>query len=913
MGDLGNAGNSVQSGDKDNVVDLESARDARASDDGGQPRRSKYDYGAIARLIEEGRTASEIRQEFEGLGKPIGTQTPYNVARFYGLELKSSRRKSDYEAVATLIREGRTASEIVEELGVPRKTPYNVAAALKLELTDERGSRQKGEKPGEVEEQDPNVAIAHEMLSRQPEGSKGTLSEIYRANSDEIKIPVVDIRTKKPSANVLFLSELLLGHQHADIDFFICVVDGLKELPEEMKPDVIVMSGLLQGDFKFLEKRRRGTLVPELTSMGEQFRYGRQMLDKLLETGIPLVYNMSNDDRRIAEEYTIEVFRKMQKYAVKKGDSADRSLAQSTVNWGSIDKMRMNSQWNTHLDFQINVVFPYCLRAGRRLRSADEMREFTGGRVQIEEYFLLFGAIEKLKLGKRLSKTQKEWLDIKALKDTSFTITDDVDIRVRTNGKEYTDRIRHNMGFSQQPMYGNHMNVMIEAMGQMKAAGMASHNFNVTEHSQEAVGVDMGDGMWVISTGGLIRPGQFLEAKGSKGDIPGDVSRRLVTTRRRIPSPVATAHERTDDGRHIVTVFNKTLTDRSASLPERMSIVLISDWQTGSPTARADYQAKFMDYVHSKILKDGPIAMLLNGDMVQGRNYPDFPSESQITGLMSMDSQVDFVSRMLAGTLEDLTKEQVRGIERVVIGPGNHEWNSGTVKWHGYTFVDYLKGVYDRVYARNGYADKQIDDTVRIVNGVITPKGEFLKSWTGFEYFGENGILMQHFPLERGAKGNSGGLPVYQVHSQLAGLGSLMESVDYEMFGHWHHPHYAAFGDKVAIVNGSLAGLSGYEFMRGYRPILGATILHIGGGLPPQIEFVSEEALINHAIKEGRFSDKELAREGFRTDRGFDPVRHGPFMEGYPKSALQKALIREMRDASASTSRSSEIRLRKAI
>jgi hypothetical protein len=643
--------------------------------------------------------------------------------------------------------------------------------------------------------------------------------------------------------------------------------------------------------------------------MGEQFRYGRKLIDTVLETGVPLIYNMSNDDRRIAEDYTIEVFRKMQQYAQKKGKSPDHGLAQSTVNYADIDKMRQNSQWNKHLSFQIDTVFPYCLRSGRRLRSATEMKELTDGKVETEEYFLLYDAQERITNGQPLSKKQNKWLELRNLRDTEFIITDDVDLTIHTQDKTYVDQIRHNLGFSQQPMYANHMKVVVEAMGQMRADGVATHNMNVSQHSQEGIGVDLGDGMWAVATNGLIRARQFFETRGSKTDVPGDISRRLVTTRRRIPNPGATSHERTDDGRHIVTLYNEALREKSFSIPDRRAITLFCDWQTGSITARPDYQVKFMDYVHSRTLQDEAVAVFVGGDIVHGRNYPDFPNESQSTGLMSMESQIAFAKGMITDVLENLTPEQVAGIDNVTVEPGNHEWNSGTTKWHGYSFTEYLRDAYAGMYTRNGYTRAEIEDRVKFHDAVTTPKGEFFKSWTGLEYFGENGVSVQHFALDKGSKGNMGGLPVYQAHAHSTGVGKLKESIDYELYGHWHHPQYGMFGDKLAVVGGSLAGISGYEWWRGYRPVISGTILHIGGGQPPQIEFVSEEALINHEIKSGKFSDANLRAEGYKTDRGFDPVKHGPFLpREFAKSALQKVLKDMMKDASESAKTIAKIR-----
>jgi hypothetical protein len=173
----------------------------------------------------------------------------------------------------------------------------------------------------------------------------------------------------------------------------------------------------------------------------------------------------------------------------------------------------------------------------------------------------------------------------------------------------------------------------------------------------------------------------------------------------------------------------------------------------------------------------------------------------------------------------------------------------------------------------------------------MTPAGEYATGDVGIEYFGEFGVLIQHYLMERGAKGATGGLPVYQASQFVAGGGDNMKSIDILMAGHWHHPQYGLFNDKVAVVGGSMAGQSDYELKLGYRPTPGGTIVHMGGGKPTQLEFVSEQALQSHKIKTGRFTDAQLAEEGYVSDPDFKPARHGIFLpDSFPKSALQKKL-----------------------
>ncbi len=735
---------------------------------------------------------------------------------------------------------------------------------------------------------DPNIEIAAGLLTEPVGSPPDNLRAIYAAN--ERPVDTLEFSTDRPAVSILHMSELLLGHQDSAVDFYEKTVEQVAGLPANMKPDFAVVSGFLQGDFKFLEKPRRATLVPELNSMDQQFKYARQMLEKLQnDVGIPVVYNMSNDDRRIAEEATVETFRKMQNLA----------KSQEEVNWAKLDKMRANPQWTTHHKFQIEKVFPYCLRSGRRLYSAAEMAAQTDGAVDVEEYFVLYGAEQAAKNGTPVPENHAAWLaKAEATQNKDILITDDVNLEITTAGREYTDWVRHYIGFSAKPMYQNHMKTGLEAVSALAADGQKTPDMLVTQHNQEEVGVG-NQGAWAISVGGMIRARNVINAPGRRTDVNGDLSKRLLATRRRLPEPSASIHERTDDGRYIATFLNETLNEKSHSIPERMTIAELCDLQTGSITARPDVLAKYLDYIRTRALGERATAIFFGGDMTHGRNYPHFPSESQMTGLMAMDSQEAFNTAMFQQAFEGVSADELAGLQKVLVQPGNHEWNSGTLKWHGYSFTTYMRGLFERMYARAGFSDAEIAQRVQSHEATITPKGEYASGYTGIEYFGDMGVLIQHYMLERGGKGNGGDLPVYQAHHFINGGGDLMKNVDVYMAGHWHHPQHGLFGNKLALVGGSMAGLSDYELKRGYRPTIAGTLIHMGGGLPIQIESISEQALHTHQITTGGFAGKALLHEGYRDDRDFDPIKHGIFLpDRFPKSALQKKILQMMRDAS---------------
>lgn len=771
----------------------------------------------------------------------------------------------------------------------------------------EKGAKDKGKKA--KEERDHNAEIARALLGRQATEGSEDLFEMYRQlQGDEIKVPEVRMKTGRDGANLLFLSELLLGHHHSAPDFFRQVIETLPKLPEGMKPDAIVMSGLLMGDFKFRGTDLRQVLAPSLAGMDAQFREGKRLLDMARETEIQVIYNMGTEDDAIARDYTVEVFRKMERFAKKKGKNPDHDLAQSGVGVTEQLQMQRSPQWLTHLEFQKNVAFPYMLRSGRRLHSDSEMRELTGGEVDVEEYFLLFDAVERMAQHKKLTKAQRKWLEVENIGErgnSQLMITRNLNLTVDTDSSSYTDRIRHHMNFSGAPMYGDHLSAWKDFIRQTSADGVAQGNLNVTQHNHEAVGIQMGSQngtpTWLVSNGGLFRPRLVIDTIGGKSNVAGDPSLRLLATRRRAPTPNATSVERTGDGRTIFTVFNEALMEKSHSIQERVSLVVFCDWQNGSTTSRPDYQIKLMDYVFTRVLGEGPVALMFAGDIIHGRMYPDMPNENQHVGLMQIDSQIEFVKKMIKSVLRDLTPTQIAGIERTSVQPGNHEWQNGTTKMpgHGGTFSDYIVDAFTELYVRAGYSQEDAEKKVRFNAMIATGKGEYFRSFADVQYFGESGVTLQHFTLDRGAKGSTGREPIYQSLQQTTGVGDLKRSIDFELNGHWHHPMWAMFGDKLAVVNGSIAGISGYEYKLGYRAVIGSAILHIGGGLPPQIEFLSESTLIGHKIKNGVWSQAALRDRGFTDDEDWDPVQHGLFMpDSYPKGALQKAVLASIRDAS---------------
>jgi hypothetical protein len=760
---------------------------------------------------------------------------------------------------------------------------------------------------------DPNTEFAFRLLNPDTvELDNRTTDEIYQEDLERSRVETYEIDTKRGRASVLHMSELLIGNQDSAIDTYRNVLEQTSNLDEDTYPDLIVMSGIVQGDFKYFHKSRKETLAPGFSSMAKQFAEARKLLGEARKIA-PVIYNMGDDDIRIAKDYTVEVFRRMhqlQKDFVKSNDSDE--VPELGLSVSSLDKMKQHPMWNEHYQFQLSTIYPHTLRLGRRLYVGSELSELTDGEINVDEYFLLFEASKRSSEGKPLTNQQKSLMKLIEKEYESLgedelydlEITRNFNLSIKTKNAEYLDWIRHYLNQTPEVRPKNHIGTPLGILGLLASRGEAIPDMIVTQNNLETMAISHQD-TYAVSVSGLLRTMNYLHRQGSRTDARSDISRKIITGKKQIAEPGAQIHTRTDEGNHIITILNDVQYEKSFSLSERMTIVGLCDLQHGSITARPDLLVKYLDYIRARVIGERTTAIFFGGDMLHGRNYPNFPSESQLTGLMAMDSQEDFTMRIFKEAFGDLTQEELAAVTSVLVQPGNHEWNSGTTKWHGYSFTTYMRSVFEKMFARAGYTDEEISKIVESHEASITNKGEYITGYTGIKYFGDIGVLIQHYLMEKGA---SSGIPVQQTEGFVKGLGELARNLDVFMQGHWHHPQLLVTGSKIGVGMGSIAGMSDFELKRGLRSTIAGTLIHIGGGQPPQVEFISHEALLNRVVKTGNFKSRALKKEGFFDDEGFDPVRHGLYIPGAPKSAIQKKVLAEQRDASERVGRISEFR-----
>ena len=799
-------------------------------------------------------------------------------------------------------------------------------------------SSDEGEVNHEQNTLDPKALKAFGYLTNKENFVGMSYDEIMNKDADFDDIQSIDRKLgRQKSESTLYMADLLVGSKFSDNELFNDVVNRVGSMSKEHKPDQVVVSGLYMGDFGGRKKNSRWMLKNGLRSLDEQFYHGKQKLEQVRDViDAPIVYSMSDNDTDIVEEMTFEAFDQMYRLAKKharenqESDDVKRQLS-------PLEKAKANPNWPEYYRFTQEVAFPYCVRSGRALRTAEGVQEsanelvnelsqkLSSGELSSVEHARVSDSLEKLKTdivngeyslpereilydaykrqanGGRLIAKHRNILDMNALKNSdSLQVVEDFEMHTKTRGREYTDLIRHRFQTSKLPV-SNYFSAPTKIRKQLAADGEDIYDNIIMTGQREAAGVFGVNNEATHSIGGLQDARKAAKSKGYVLTSPSNQAGREILGRRRFHPASATSIERLDDGTQFVSIYNKRLMEVSESLTEPTTIMLQCDWQAGNIASRPDLQLKQLDMINRR-LGQGVVYVALGGDHVEGRNYSDFNRESGRTGLGAMDQQFEFVRLMVEQSLDQLSPEQMKNLV-VKATIGNHEYNSGTLKWNGYSFFEPLIDPYKEAFSRNGFSLDEIRNRVQIQDTLITSRGEPFKTYETVFRIGEIGVSLSHF--FGAGRGTGGQPPSFLGFNQTTGLGDVRKDIDVGIFGHYHHASYMLGGNKLYVGAGSLNGLTGFEYDKGLRSASSIVALHLGPGKPPTIEVISEEAINNYKITDGPFSDKALrTNDGFRDDKGLDLGKHTPYLdERFPKSALMKKALQLGRQASYSIDR----------
>lgn len=725
------------------------------------------------------------------------------------------------------------------------------------------------------------IKYKHAVPTDKVENETLTLDQEYEDFRKRHAIDEYDISlNKKKGVNVLHLTEANFGYKDLDYKFMYEIIESIKALPQNERPDLIMLSGLVFGNFQHLEKNNRRARV---FKEDRQFEEARKFIRYCEELGVHVIYNISDNDEKIIKSWTYDAVQMIKNLSKPQKDEEKKAAS-----YYGFDQAFQSPQADAHYEFMYYVGFEYMLRCGRGLYSADQMEATYG--VRMEEYLLLMDAYNALSKGEPVSPLAEKVLEIDNIPvpqkrgQGKLLVSRDAIVKVHTKGNDYSIKARHEFRQTAVTMPQDPTKALRNFVALSEADGEEGHDMVLVQNQELGLGVQEGRTM-ILSTPGM-NTNNPDEGSFSR-NISSDKGVRKRSVRGDNFKAGAISTEMLDDGRRRIRFFNKKLMDLSAKTPERVALVHNSDWQTGSVTARPDYQAKWLDYVFHEVLKRYKAFMMFNGDIIQGRNYPDMPNENPNMGLIRVDDQMLFVGRLIDEVMSEVPRANMSNLEMVGVVPGNHEWNTDK-NYTGMSYSTFLQDVLGRSKTPS-----------KLYRCTVTGRGEHMKAYTGIEDYHNHKFIFQHMFLERGGKG-SGGLPILAAKPFVMGGRELIKNVDLLFAGHFHEPSFMQVGNKIATINGSMAGLSGYEWMRGYNPVIGGSVMYVGGGLPPELEIMTAEALNKYKPK-GRFASKKLAGMGLEDDEGFNPEEHGfgkilvekgKQLEQLPQSAIQKYLWR---------------------
>lgn len=714
---------------------------------------------------------------------------------------------------------------------------------------------------------------------------------LQKEHDKERRVKTMIVETGKDGYSILPINELRIGHQdgRSGLKLVMQELERVKGLRPEDKPDVVLISNLIQGDFEFNHSKRRAILAEGLGRNNVQLGVARDLINDALSTGVPVALNLGPDDKAIAEDYAIGVIAEMNKI-MKSGPDGH-------IPYYMQNKLMQSRLKEEHLQFQLDYALPLCYRLGRTLRSADEISVLTDGEVTVSEYLLIYDFVKNgTALPPELGVDGSIIVPNGVTDADGLTIYQDFDMHFVTNSGEYDVQYRHNTGFTAESLLGNHMDTPLKQQGNLGYMGEKLPSMFLSGRAQEfAYGTS--SNVPVVSLPGLADPIKSLDSDMYHSTAPGDPSRRFNTNRRRLIKPALDTIEMRDDGTIVHNIASGRIMEKARQLP-RMAIFEFADFQTGSPTARADYQVKFLSMVLDKAA-EMPVAIHFAGDIIHGNIYPNMAHEAQAIGLMRPESQKLALSEMFRKVFEQAPQSLIMSVVDVLVQQGNHD-EVQRIKAFGNanhdSNIDYLVRDAKDMFDITGQPSKVRHDAV-----FMTEDGTPVNTWVGRSHYGPFSINTAHYHIAKGQKGGGGGLAAYHALQRAQGIGSA-ETPDIIIGAHWHNEQLALVGDVLSVVSGAMAGRSEFEDTLGYDARVAGTMIEIGGNKPISVHFIHEKALIGQKVKYGFFNEESLHDYGYHTDKGFDPYKHGIFSFSYlPKDALQKAILDINRRASERT------------
>jgi len=380
----------------------------------------------------------------------------------------------------------------------------------------------------------------------------------------------------------------------------------------------------------------------------------------------------------------------------------------------------------------------------------------------------------------------------------------------------------------------------------------------------------------------LESPDKYQELPIQMRNAVQDMMHKAVAVRGKIPFPGSCHVQVTKDHRILLTILNERIIEmikQHQHLKTKKEYIIydMADCQIGSIAYSYKTLIKYLDYVKfqsSKLCEKPNISAkriaLLNGDIIEGINYPTAMMRNASTKLTFPQTQISYATEVLKPFFFNKKSGGYRidpDIDKIILTHGNHEWNSG-FRDSGLTAIhslyQYFKGGIEH--------DLDFKDTrQKLTYSLFTQldKDKLIMSSIGaFNCLGLNGYLIHSY---------GGGVNVASTsppqEKWVSKIGPLAKKWDILIQGHYHKFSLGECAGKLLLTFPSFTTISDFEYERGLYPPESRVVLHISSTEGVTVEILTKKFLQNYQCQHPLF--QKMTMEKFHdqcTERALQPV-----------------------------------------
>ena len=694
-----------------------------------------------------------------------------------------------------------------------------------------------------------------------------TLAKLSREDLERKTIVPQIIKVKGESARIFAVGEVRLGNQFTDFE----LLDFAEGEMKRIKPDVVVTSGLVQGDHRSyqVDRLKALTKIALLHKIASQYKHADQFLRNYEAVAGSVFYLLSDDDMNVAKSRTLIAMKEL--FGLRRSGLSALYPEEIARLSGRDYVGYYEKQWER--------VQTYMYRIGRSLLNRDEVNEIVPG-LNKSEFLLILMVLLFKKFGHEIPESFRKVVDIEALfgdkAGSKRHVTPDP-IMLKLMFGDNPESVRtlqyiHNTGYSDVTQNKDSLVVLEQSIRLLQARGIKTPNFVFDFQAERFFGTNVG-GSFLFNLPGcqdtVLAASRLLKTFNTQ--IVGEKSHKQNTFRKEPVSSGVTDFQVFEDGRFKFRILNHAIMrviEENRNAPEaKKRLALFQDIQTGSPQMRLEWAIKAHDLA---LYGPNPVHHVsYNGDLLHGFSiYMQFVSESRIKKLVSIKSQQAMFEKCF---LPFYPAPTVEFIGRVL---GNHEWDNLMAKKEGGDPLAFLESGLTNKYAmhQEGYQRALLDtgfkgqvsypypEIVQIIpfsRGRTANSGNaedggtahwpiYTKEIAGFRY------AVQHKWQPFGGGGRT---PVDSQIKWVTNMAKAAEGINIMLGGHYHSFWVTMLSDILLCQMPGLIDQSGLELGFGLTPLSLFCIVEFSNKEGITVEMYPMEYLVNYQGRSPFFAE----------------------------------------------------------